>query len=415
MSKEFFTRVKGFIEPAAKVAKIESYVVELLKVAKKEHIFHFPVKMDDGSVQVFKGYRVQHSDVAGPYKGGLKYHETASLDTFNALASLMTFKCAFMELPYGGSKGGIKVDPNSLSKGELERVTRKYFYAMKDIIGPNSDIPAPDVGTNAQIMSWGLDTYSSFCANKHDATGVVTGKPIAVGGSYGREEATGRGVMVSLMEACKLLELDLSKCKVAIQGFGNVGSNAAILLARLGASIVAVGDHSGYIYNEEGFNPSKLKKYVEKNGSVFGYESGKIISRDEFFASDVEILIPAALENQIDIAEANLIKAKIIAEAANGPTTLEAEEILLEKNVIIIPDIYCNSGGVVCSYYEWLQNKRAESWSEKDVNTRLEKAMASGFERMIKYANKYKCSYRTACYAFALKRIEDIYKLKGIT
>jgi glutamate dehydrogenase/leucine dehydrogenase len=408
---EFFKVVQGYLDQAAKVIDLPEYISTILSQPKNEIIVNFPVKMDDGSIRLFKGYRIQHNNLLGPYKGGIRYHKDVSLDDVKALAAMMTWKCALMNLPYGGGKGGVKFDPNAVSAGELQRITRRFFHALGTNIGPETDIPAPDVGTDSRTMAWAMDTYMNTTGqiSRQSVKGVVTGKPIASGGTLGREKATGQGVVHCITEWAEENDFDLGRSTMIVQGFGNVGSFAAGVLHRLGTSTIAVGDHSGYLYNPEGFNPHKLQDYVKRNRSIAGYPGGKPISREEFFRVKADIFIPAALENQIGAAEAESLQVRLIAEGANGPTTPEGEAVLARKGITVLPDVLANSGGVTVSYYEWVQNKRSESWTLEEVDARLEKAMKRAYREVTDLARAKKCSLRVAAYAVALQRIAAVY------
>ncbi len=374
---------------------------------------HFPVIMDDGTVEVFKGYRVQHNTARGPAKGGIRYHPDTHLDEVASLAFWMTWKCAVMNLPYGGGKGGVRVDPSKLSERELERLSRRFFSEIQTMVGPQKDIPAPDVNTNAKIMAWYMDTYSMNAG--YTALGVVTGKPLDLGGSEGRPEATGRGVSITANEACKVKGLDISKATVAVQGFGNVGSfSAKILSEEYGAKIVAVSDVNCGIYDENGLDINDLIKYRDSNkGTIKGYPKGKEITNQELLTLDVDILVPAALENAITLENAKDIKAKIIVEGANGPTTQEAEEILLKKDVLIVPDILANAGGVTVSYFEWVQDLQTFFWDIDDIRKRLNKMMVNAFAEVYKTKEKYNVDMRTAAYIVAISRVSNAVKERG--
>jgi glutamate dehydrogenase (NAD(P)+) len=412
MRYEFFHVVQGYLNRAAKLIAVPDYVHRILSQPKNELIVHFPVRMDNGEVRLFKGYRIQHSNILGPYKGGMRFHESASLDDFKALAALMTWKCALMNLPFGGGKGGIKFNPRTVSRPELQRVTRRFFHALGGNIGPDYDVPAPDMGTGPQTMAWAMDTYMNTVGmvNKQAVLGVVTGKPIASGGTYGREKATGQGVVHTIVDWSRRNGFDLEGKKLIVQGFGNVGSHTAVILSHLGASLVAVGDHTGYLYNPEGFNSHRLQKYVDEHGSIGGYPNGKPISREEFFQVQADIFVPAALENQIGPSEAEALQVKLVAEGANGPCTPEGEAILLKRGIDILPDILANAGGVTVSYYEWVQNRRSEQWDLPEVDRRLKEAMEGAYSRMAHAARQYGCDYRTACYAVALERLRQVYE-----
>jgi glutamate dehydrogenase/leucine dehydrogenase len=413
---EFFKVVQGYLEEAAKVAGTPEYIATILSQPKNEIIVNFPVTMDNGDVRLFKGYRIQHNNLLGPFKGGIRYHQSVSLDDVKALAAMMTWKCALMNLPLGGGKGGIKFDPNEVSRGELQRITRRFFHALGSNIGPETDVPAPDVGTDARTMAWAMDTYMNTVGHvsKQAVKGVVTGKPVASGGTLGREKATGQGVVHCITEWAEERDFDLGGKTMIVQGFGNVGSNTAVILSRLGVSTIAVGDHTGYLLNPEGFNPHKLQEHVKKNRSIAGYGAGKPISREEFFRIKADIFVPAALENQVGEEEAQALQVQLIAEGANGPCTPDGERIALERGIDILPDVLANSGGVTVSYYEWVQNKRSESWSLEEVDARLEKAMKRAYREVTEMARQKKCSLRVAAYVVALQRIAAVYGERGI-
>ena len=413
---DFYKSIQDYLERASRVAKIEPYVQTILTQPKNELIVNFPVRMDSGEVRLFKGYRVQHNNLLGPFKGGMRFHPQVSLDDVKALAAMMTWKCSLMRLPFGGGKGGIKFDPQAVSRAELQRITRRFTHALGENIGPEYDIPAPDVGTNSQTMAWMMDTYSNMVgsAQKQMVKGVVTGKPVASGGTLGRTKATGQGVVFCILEWAKEKGFTLEGSTMLVQGFGNVGSNTAVILSKLGVSTVAVGDHTGYLYNPEGFNAHKLQDHVEEQGSIAGYPGGKPITRDEFFATKADIFAPCALENQVGEAEARALEVKLVAEGANGPCTPAGERILLDKGVDLLPDVLCNSGGVTVSYYEWVQNKRSESWTEEEVDARLEVAMKRAYREVSDFARQRRCDMRAAAYAIALQRIESVYKEREI-
>jgi glutamate dehydrogenase (NAD(P)+) len=413
---DFYKAIQDYLDRAAKLAKIEPYVQTILTQPKNELIVNFPVRMDSGEVRLFKGYRVQHNNLLGPFKGGMRYHPQVALDDVKALAAMMTWKSALMRLPFGGGKGGIKFDPHSVSRQELQRITRRFTHALGENIGPEYDIPAPDVGTNSQIMAWMMDTYSNMVrsAQKQMVKGVVTGKPVASGGTLGRQKATGQGLVFCLLEWAREKTFNLEGATMLVQGFGNVGSNTAVILSKLGVSTVAVGDHTGYMYNPEGFNAHKLQDYVEATGSIAGYPGGKAITREEFFATKADIFAPCALENQVGPAEAKALDVKLVVEGANGPCNPAGERLLLEKGVDILPDVLANSGGVTVSYYEWVQNKRSETWTEEEVDTRLEIAMKRSYREVSDFARLRKCDMRIAAYAIALQRIEAVYHEREI-
>ncbi len=404
------------VERAMDAINIDIDVRAILAQPKNELIINFPVRLSDGRFHIFKGYRVQHNNLLGPFKGGMRYHHEANLDEMKALASWMTYKSALHDIPFGGAKGGIKCDPRKLSKVELERVTRRFTHALGSNIGPEWDIPAPDVGTNGQTMVWMMDTYMNIVGahDKNAVRRVVTGKTIASGGSYGRSEATGQGLVYCIEEWARDTQFSLDGASFTVQGFGNVGSHAARLLSKMGAVMVGVGDWKGYIANSEGINAHKLAQYVAETGSVAGYKGGEALSRDDFFALDTDIFVPAALELEIGEAEAKLLKCKMIAEGANGPTYPAAERILASRGVDVIPDILANSGGVVVSYYEWLQNKRSERWDHEEVLVRLERKIKRTYQDISSYAQKAKLDMRTASYAIGLERLQESYTERGI-
>jgi glutamate dehydrogenase (NAD(P)+) len=408
---DFFHVIRSYLDEAARIVKVPEHVRLILSQPKNEIIVHFPVLMDNGEYRLFKGYRIQHSNILGPYKGGMRYHESAGLDDFKALAAMMTWKSALMNLPFGGGKGGIKFDPRAVSRAELQRITRRFFHSLGSNIGPDYDIPAPDVGTNAQVMAWALDTYINTVGmvQKDDAMGVVTGKPVSSGGTFGREKATGQGLVHCICEWARRSRFRLEGKKLMVQGFGNVGSNTAAILATLGMSLVAVGDHTGYLYNPEGFNVHRLKQYVEQNGSIAGYANGQKISREEFFAVQADLFVPAALENQIGPIEAEALQVRLVAEGANGPCNPEGEAVLARRGIEILPDVLANAGGVTVSYYEWVQNRRSEQWPIEEVDERLERAMLDAYDRMAQFARQNNCSNRIACYGVAAQRLAQVY------
>ena len=408
---DFFRVIQGYLDEAARLVNVPDHVRTILREPKNELIVHFPVRMDSGEYRLFKGYRIQHSNILGPYKGGMRYHESASLDDFKALAAMMTWKCSLMNLPFGGAKGGIKFDPRSVSREELGRVTRRFFHALGSNVGPDYDVPAPDVGTNAQTMAWALDTYVNTIGmvKKEAVMGVVTGKPVSIGGTFGRETATGQGVVHCICEWARRARFKLEGKKLLVQGFGNVGSNTATLLATLGVSLVGVGDHTGYLYNPEGFNVHRLKQYVAQNGSIAGYANGQKITREEFFGVQADLFVPAALENQVGAAEAEALQVRLVAEGANGPCSPEGEAVLARRGIELLPDVLANAGGVTVSYYEWVQNRRSEQWALEEVEERLEKAILDAFDRMTQFAKTHGCSNRIACYGVALQRLSQVY------
>jgi glutamate dehydrogenase (NAD(P)+) len=404
------------IEKAARAVDIDPQVWEILSQPKNEIIINFPVKMDDGRFQIFKGYRVQHNNLLGPYKGGIRYHYEANLDEMKALAAWMTYKSALHDIPFGGAKGGIKCDPSKLSRNELERITRRFTHALGNNIGPEWDIPAPDVGTNEQTMVWMMDTYMNVVgsAEKNSVRRIVTGKSIAAGGSYGRKEATGQGVVHCITEWAHEHSKNLDGMQFIVQGFGNVGSYTAKILSKMGAVLIGTGDAFGYIANPEGINPHKLMEHVQKTGTVADYRGAAKVEREEFFSLDAGIFVPAALELEVGADEAKLLKCQLMVEGANGPTYPEGEQILLDRGVHVVPDILANSGGVVVSYYEWLQNKRSERWERAEVQDRLERRMQRTYANVRQYAGRRKIDWRSACYGIALERLQTSYHERGI-
>lgn len=402
---------------AADIINLNSNIRKILSITNNELLIHFPVKMDNGDVEVFTGYRVQHNNALGPYKGGLRYHPTVDIDAAKALAMWMTWKTSLAGLPYGGAKGGIQIDPSKYSTAELERITRRFTYALGDNIGPEHDIPAPDVNTNSQTMAWIVDTYMSTKspAERSKNQHVVTGKPLGSGGSEGRDRATGYGVFLNIKYWAEKKKVDLKNKRFIVQGFGNVGYWTAYFLENEGAKLVGVQDAYGSITNSDGIEVSKLYQYIQGNkGSIVGYDNAQVVEKDYFFELDCDICIPAALGNQITAENATKIKAFLIAEGANGPTDVEGEEILLKNGVGIIPDILCNSGGVIGSYFEWLQNRNGELWQLEEVLAKLEKKMKEVFEKVYETAENRDGDMRTAAYIIAIERIEKAYVQRGI-
>ncbi len=386
--------------------------VDTLKRPKRTLIVDVPIHLDDGTVAHFEGYRVQHNTSRGPGKGGVRFHQNVTLSEVMALSAWMSIKNAAVNVPYGGAKGGIRVDPRQLSIGELERVTRRYTSEIGIIIGPTKDIPAPDVNTNEQVMAWMMDTYSMNEGST--ATGVVTGKPVDLGGSLGRREATGRGVFTVGVEAAKHIGLDISKARVAVQGFGNVGSVAGKLFAEAGAKVVAVQDHGGSIYRESGLDVPALLAHVARAGTVAGFAGADVIDNDAFWGVPCEILIPAALEQQITEANAGRIQARMIIEGANGPTTPQADDILHDRGILVLPDVIANAGGVTVSYFEWVQDFSSFFWSEDEINERLVRIMKGAFAAVWQVAQDNKVSLRTATFIVACKRILHARDLRGL-
>jgi glutamate dehydrogenase (NAD(P)+) len=414
--QNLFEVVTQQLHKAFEAINLESDIAAILSQPKNELIIHFPVRLKSGEVRMFKGYRVQHNNILGPYKGGIRYHQDVYLDECKALASWMTWKCALAKLPYGGGKGGVKFDPRQYDADDLERITRRFTHALGTNIGPEYDIPAPDMGTNSQTMDWMMDTYVNInsSVDRQGLKRVVTGKSIPCGGSQGREAATGQGVVYCIQEWAHAKRFNLDGSTLAVQGYGNVGSNTARILSRMGVTLTAVGDHTGYYKNPEGFNPHKLADHVKRHKSLDGYPGGKKISREEFFAAEVDLFVPAALELQIGADEAKEIRAKVVVEGANGPTDVDGDRILAERGIDVIPDILANSGGVIVSYYEWLQNKRSESWEADEVVSRLERRMRRNYQAVVDKARDLKSDYRTASYAIALERLRDVYRARGI-
>ncbi len=386
--------------------------VETLKRPKRALIVDVPIEMDDGSVAHFEGYRVQHNLSRGPGKGGVRFHPDVTLEEVMALSAWMTVKCAAVNLPYGGAKGGIRVDPKKLSHKELERMTRRYTSEIGIIIGPQRDIPAPDVNTNGQIMAWMMDTYSMNTGST--ATGVVTGKPLHLGGSLGRVKATGRGVFVTGREAARRLGMNLDGARVAVQGMGNVGSSAAELFVGAGAKLVAVQDHTGTVFMPDGFDMATAIEVLKRDGGMAGYPGAQTLKNEEFWDIDCDILIPAALEGQITADRARRIRARLVLEGANGPTLPEADDILHERHVLVVPDVICNAGGVTVSYFEWVQDFSSFFWSEDEINVRLDKIMVDALKKIWDTADQHKITLRTATFAVACERILTAREERGL-
>ena len=401
---------------AADLMGLDPYIRRILSKTTNEISVNFPVKMDDGEVKMFTGYRVQHNNVLGPYKGGLRYHPAVDIDEVRALATWMTWKSGIVNIPFGGAKGGIQFDPCVCSSSELERITRRFTFALGCSIGPEYDIPAPDVNTNAQIMAWILDTYLSTQpphtrqANSH----VVTGKPVEAGGSLGRDKATGQGVVFTIEEWAKEKGLNLNGATYTVQGFGNVGSWASRLLKAHDAKLIAVEDATGAIANEKGIDADDLTNHVAKTGGVKGYAGAKETDHKSLLSTKADIFIPAALENQITAETAPLLQVRVVAEGANGPTDPDGDDILSKKGIDMLPDILCNAGGVIVSYFEWLQNKRSEFWDLGEVDSKLHKKMVSAYARVRDIAKETKTDWRTAAYIVALRRLEKVYRERGI-
>ncbi len=399
-------------DQAAEKLGLDRGLYEILKRTDRELTVSVPCLMDDGSFQVFRGYRVQHNLAVGPAKGGIRFAPDVTLDEVRALAAWMTWKCAVVGVPFGGAKGGVVCDPKALSMGEIERITRRYTVSIMDILGPERDVPAPDVNTNEQVMAWIMDTYSMHV--RHTVTAIVTGKPVVLGGSLGRREATGRGVLFILQEAAKVRGLDLSTARVAVQGFGNVGGVAAELIHADGTKVVCVSDIDGAIYNPNGLDIPAVVKWVKENGSVMGYPEADALTGDEVIEIDCDVLVPAAVENVIRLANADKVKASIIIEGANGPTTARADEVLTDKGVFICPDILANAGGVTVSYLEWVQDRMGYFWEEDEVNRRLGIVMTRAFREVHEMSEKHDVGMRIGAYMLGIDRVAKVMKIRGI-
>jgi glutamate dehydrogenase (NAD(P)+) len=397
---------------AARILNLDPGIWKILTHPKRQIVVSCPVQMDSGEIEVFTGYRVQYNITLGPAKGGIRYHPDVSLDEVTALAAWMTWKCAVAHIPFGGGKGGIVCDPTRMSRRELEALTRRYVAEIIDAIGPEKDVPAPDVNTNDQVMAWVMDTYSMHVG--HTATAVVTGKPIEMGGSLGRREATGRGVTIVTREAARHLGFDIRGATIAVQGFGNVGSVSADLLGRLGAKIVAVTDWKGGVHNPGGLDIARLLEWTREHKTVHGFPGADPLEGDDLWGLDVDVLIPAALENQITMDNAPRIRARVVTEGANGPTTPDAHRHLHDRGVFVIPDILANSGGVTVSYFEWVQDRYGYFWEEEEVNERLEKKMCEAFDDVLEKALTYKVDLRTAAYIVAISRVGTVTKMRGM-
>ncbi|MBV8068615.1 MAG: Glu/Leu/Phe/Val dehydrogenase [Acidobacteriaceae bacterium] len=399
-------------DEAAELLRLDDGMRKVLRSPAMELTVNIPVVLDDGRIEVFTGYRVQHSIARGPAKGGIRFAPDVSLDEVRALAAWMTWKCAVANIPFGGGKGGVICEPQLLSESELERITRRYTAEICEFIGPERDVPAPDVNTNEQTMAWIMDTYSMH--QRHTVTAVVTGKPLELGGSLGRPEATGRGCLFVTEQALKQLGLDVSRTRVVIQGFGNVGGMAARLMTRRGLKVVAIIEYDGAVYNPHGLNIEELMSHRLETGSICGFPGGEDLDKDQAMLLDCDVLLPAARENVITSANAERIRAKILCEGANGPTTFVADSILAEKKVFVIPDILANAGGVTVSYFEWVQDRQGYFWNEKMVNDRLEEIMVTSFHDVIGYAEKHGVNNRTAAYMLALDRVAYAIKKRGL-
>jgi glutamate dehydrogenase (NAD(P)+) len=400
------------LDMAAERLNLDPGMRDVLRYPKRELITHFPVQMDDGMLWVFTGYRVQHNNGLGPCKGGIRYHPSVTLDEVRALAMWMTWKCALVQLPYGGAKGGVVCEPRGLSQRELERLTRRYTTEISMLLGPESDIPAPDVGTNAQVMSWIMDTYSMH--RGYTVPAVVTGKPIAIGGSQGRVEATGRGCTLMAREAARHLGFSISDARAVVQGFGNVGSIAAALMREAGAKVVGVSDVNVGLYNEKGLDIADVLEYRNRAGTLVGYPNAEAITNAQLLELPCEILIPAALDSQISEANAARIRARVVVEGANGPTTTEGDRILREAGVFLVPDILANAGGVIVSYFEWVQDQQSFFWTESEVNQKLEQILTLCFREVLAFAEKHDTDLRAAALMLGVSRVAEATRIRGI-
>jgi glutamate dehydrogenase (NAD(P)+) len=399
-------------DEAARRLKLDDGLCKVLRTAGKEVTVHIPVQLDDGRLELFTGYRVQHSIARGPGKGGIRFAPDVTLDEVRALAAWMTWKCAVVNIPFGGAKGGVICNPSIMSDSELEKLTRRYTAEIMEFIGPERDVPAPDVNTNEKIMAWIMDTYSMHA--RHTVTAVVTGKPMALGGSRGRPEATGRGCMMVTTEALKKFDVQPESARVVIQGFGNVGGMAAKLMQAAGFKIIAIVEYDGAVYNPKGLDIAALQQHRKETGSIKEFSGGQDMDREEAMYLECEVLLPAATENVITSANAARLRCRILCEGANGPTTPLADEILREKKVFVIPDILANAGGVTVSYFEWVQDRQGYFWNEQQVNRRLQEIMVESFDAVVDYAEKHACDNRTAAYMLALDRVAVAINLRGI-
>jgi len=407
----FESMMQRFDEAATRL-NLDPNIYKILRWPNREITIYIPVMMDDGNYQVFTAYRVQHNFARGPAKGGVRYSPDVNLDEVRALASWMTWKCAVVNIPFGGAKGGIICDPREMSPTEIERLTRRYTAELLDFIGPERDVPAPDMNTNEQTMAWMMDTYSMHA--RHTVTAVVTGKPIEIGGSRGRKEATGRGLLFVCNEACKKFGLRVNDTRVVVQGAGNVGGTAALLMHQDGYKVIGIADITGSIYNPNGLDVPGVLAYLKENKTVEGYTEAEPIANDELLELECEILMPAATENQITTHNADRIRCRILAEGANGPTTADADEIVSAKSIFVIPDILANAGGVTVSYFEWVQDRMGFFWNEKTVNNRLHEIMVSSFNDVVGFADKYQVNTRLAAYMLAIDRVAYDTRLRGI-
>ena len=407
-----FSAMLQEFDGAARILNLEPGIWKILTHPKRQITVSCPVQMDNGDIEVFTGYRVQYNITLGPAKGGIRYHPGVTLDEVTALAAWMTWKCAVAHIPFGGGKGGVICDPSRMSRRELEALTRRYVAEIIDAIGPEKDVPAPDVNTHDQVMAWIMDTYSMHVG--HTETAVVTGKPIELGGSLGRQEATGRGVMIVARESARHVGFDIQGATVAIQGFGNVGSVSATLLAQMGARIVAITDWKGGVHNDQGLDLGRLADHVRVHKTVAGFPGGEPLTNQQLFALEVDVLVPAALENQITMENAAGIRARVVVEGANGPTTPDAHRHLHERGVLVIPDILANSGGVTASYFEWVQNRYGYFWTETQTRERLEAKMCEAYTAVLETALKYRVDMRTAAYIVAIGRVATVTRIRGM-
>jgi glutamate dehydrogenase (NAD(P)+) len=416
--KNVYDNVIYQFHKAADMMGLDPDIRKVLETTHREIVVHFPARMDDGRIRIFTGYRVQHNDALGPFKGGLRFHPNVDLDEVRALATWMTWKGAIADIPFGGAKGGIQIDPSKYSQAELERITRRFTYSLRDAIGPEYDIPAPDVNTNSKIMAWIADTYLSMIPgqDRQRSLHVVTGKPVEMGGSLGRDKATGQGLAIAVEEWAKDAKFSLEGATFLVQGFGNVGSWSARLLAAQGARLIAAEDVTGAVLNRDGIDPLELTKHVQVHGGVATYAKSTPVDHDAFFRTKADIFIPAALEGQITEETAPDLNVRLVAEGANGPTDPEGDDILRARGIDVIPDVLCNAGGVIVSYFEWLQNKRSESWDLDEVDAKLRKKMQTAYHKVRETASRYAfdTDWRTAAYIVALSKLEKVYKERGI-
>lgn len=407
-----FESMMSRFDEAARLINLDPNIYKILRAPSREITVYIPTLMDDGRIEVFTGYRVQHSFARGPAKGGIRYAPDVSIDEVRALAAWMTWKCAVVNVPFGGAKGGIICDPHSMSTNELERMTRRYTAELLDFFGPEKDVPAPDMNTNEQVMAWIMDTYSMHA--RHTVTAVVTGKPIEIGGSRGRREATGRGILFVTNEACKKFNMDISNTRVVVQGSGNVGGIGAQLMQREGYKIIAISEMKGGLYNPNGLNVDEVLAYLKEHRTYEGYKEADYVTNSELLEIECDVLVPAATENQITSANADKIKCKIMSEGANGPTTASADQVLYDKGIYVIPDILANAGGVTVSYFEWVQDRMGFFWREDEVNSRLKDTMVDSFWAVDKYAEKHGVNMRIAAYMLAIDRVAYDLKLRGV-